>query len=76
MEICGSNKPQAERPNGDAHLSTTLRSVDYDDQRTNFVMTGKATSIEVLRSPLFSEAALPSCLFTKANWALGKKGLD
>ena len=77
FHMIGFEGPQlAERAAGDDHLSTMLGNVDYRDQRTNFVLTGKATSIQSLHPKLRSQGVPTSRIFTKAYWAPDKKGLD
>lgn len=41
-----------------------------------FVLSGKASSIQLLRRVLGASGVAPTQMKTKAYWAPGKKGLD
>ena len=66
-----------ERTAGDAHLAAAEAEVSrLAASSANFVLTGKASSIQRVSRALKAVGVRPSRLKVKAYWAPGKTGLD
>jgi NADPH-dependent ferric siderophore reductase len=64
-----------ERRRDDAHLAEIAAAL-LSASGASVILTGKATSIQRLRTALLRGGVPRSRLLTKAYWAPGKKGLD
>ncbi|MGC2290015.1 MAG: siderophore-interacting protein [Thermoplasmata archaeon] len=75
----GPSVPLVRRTDADAHLTEvetqTLKILD-ERAPTDFILTGKASSIQRVRGLLRDRGIPSSCLRVKAYWAAGRKGLD
>ena len=63
----------------DSHLKKIIagfqnNSIDY--KNSNFILTGKAQSIQAILPPIKKESVPSRNIKVKAYWSLGKKGLD
>ncbi|WP_343616986.1 siderophore-interacting protein [Novosphingobium sp.] len=56
--------------------SNTQTAAEPTDMDCGFLLTGKAQSIQVLRTDLKARGIPVSSIITKAYWAPGKRGLD
>ncbi|MEC3947646.1 siderophore-interacting protein [Sphingobium sp. HWE2-09] len=65
-----------ERRADDAQLRAMLGEFDLADESATYVLTGKASSVQRLRTLLRGANVPGSRILAKAYWAPGKKGLD
>jgi NADPH-dependent ferric siderophore reductase len=74
-----SNAVLVERKADDTHMAeveSTMKQLVGARALTQFVLTGKAQSIQVLSRALKAQGATSADIKAKAYWAPGKKGLD
>jgi NADPH-dependent ferric siderophore reductase len=65
------------RKAGDAHLQAIASQIGiYAERGAEFVLTGKATSVQSLRQAMKLLNITSTRIKTKAYWSLGKTGLD
>lgn len=64
------------RADGDAHLDAVAAETEAAIGADRFILSGKASSIQRVRSVLKGHAVAGTQIRSKAYWAPGKKGLD